>query len=75
MAGTENLEKGLRRADAEVTVQALLRLPEDERSPFLEPAGVLFRAAVQTAHEAKDWSKLTFWGSRAEKIPGLMGSV
>lgn len=73
MAGTDNVEKGIRRGDAEVALQALLRLPAEQRAPFVEPIGALFRAAVSADHRAKNWSKLTSWASRAEKLPGLEG--
>lgn len=74
MAGTENVEKGIRRGDAEVALQALLRLAAPERAPFVEQVGALFRRAVQADHRAKNWSKLMAWASRAEKVPGLEGS-
>jgi hypothetical protein len=73
MAGTDNVEKGIRRGDAEVSLQALLRLPAGERAPFVEPVGALFRAAVSAELRAKNWSKLISWASRAEKLPGLEG--
>ena len=74
MGSTENLEKGLRRGDAEVALQGLLRVPDSERGPFVEPVGALLRAAVQKAHQAKDWSKLMSWASRAEKLAALAGA-
>lgn len=73
MAGTDNVEKGIRRGDAEVALQALLRLAPPERAPFIEQVGALFRVAVQADHRARNWSKLMSWASRAERIPGLEG--
>lgn len=73
MAGTDNVEKGIRRGDAEVALQALLRLAPPERPPFIEQVGALFRLAVQADHQARNWSKLMSWASRAEKVPGLEG--
>jgi len=75
MSVTENVEKGIRRGDAELALQALLRLAPADRTPFLERVGVLFRSAVQADHLAKSWSRLTFWASRAEKVPGLEGAA
>jgi hypothetical protein len=74
MARSDDVLKGLRRGDAEIAVHALRRLPPEERAELLEPVGALFRAAVAADHRAKDWSRLTAWASRAEKLPGLEGA-
>lgn len=74
MGFAHDVEKALRKGNAQAAVHALGRLPALEREPFLDPVGRLFRAAVQADHRASNWSQLASWASRAEKLPGLAGA-
>lgn len=73
--GADDVVKGLKRNDAELSVAALLKVPPQERGELLAAVGGLFRAAVADAHHRGDFGRCGYWASRAAKEERLCGEA
>ena len=75
MANTDNLEKALKRSDADLAVESFLKLPENERHPWLERVVALIAPAIARQHANANWSMLMSWAARLERTPSLLPST
>jgi hypothetical protein len=74
MAKTDSLEKGLKRGDAVMAFDGLIRLSDAERAPWLDRLGALVVQSIHTLHEKGDWSALIAWASRLERVPAVFSA-
>lgn len=71
----EVLDKSLNRRDGERAMEALLRLPEALRRPYLEKVAPLFALDVQRAQSAHDSGRLSRFAAQAAQEPGILAAV
>lgn len=71
----DELDKGLKRGDAELAINALVALPREERLAVVGQVAPLFAELVQSARRAKRWSSLVEYAARADNEPALLTSL
>ena len=68
----EGVAKGVKRNDAELAATELLRLPADQRGPWLDPVATLLLPAVTKAQAGRDVGRLHAWAVRLTAEPRLL---
>ena len=68
----EQVEKGLRRGDLDLALEALIALPTEQQGALGPRLAPLFRGAIESAHRARAWGRLAQLAVRAERVPSLV---
>src|SRR5688500_7036173 len=75
MNPARDVEKGLKRHNAELAIGALLKLAPEQRSTWFSAVCPLLQEEVVAAQRRKDWACLHAWAVRVDKEPGLLGAL